>query len=245
MNAKVGSLRVMAVPDYYANMNHNRINPFLLLSVLLATVIAMSIEDESGDDESGDDADPELDELLHKITHMKTECDVFMCPSLIKEETKQGYGLGLFTGKMLFAGQNIHWDGEVLLPFYDSATIDANHPPLREYLWSGNLLPELAFVSSADRNALWYSPGLSAVAPCSSTNFNLRLSGPGAFAGAFHSSSRSNLLEDDDTPPRTDPKAGSYSYHHALSYEAVRHIMPGEELVLEVRIVLQSTIDMI
>ena len=86
---------------------------------------------------------------------------------------------------------------------------------------------------SLTRNALWFSPGLSAVAPCTSENFNLRLSGPGSFAGAYRSSSRINLAEDDETPPRTSYKAGSYSYHHALTYEASRIIYPGEELVLE------------
>lgn len=162
----------------------------------------------------------------------KDKCNIFMAPSLIKERDQQGYGLGLFTGKILFEGQDINWN-EVLLPFYDSSTIDANHPPLREYLWPGNMLPEFAFVSSEERNALWYSPGVSAIAPCSTHSFNLRLSGPGAFAGMTHASSRSNLLEDDNTPPRTSPKAGSYSYHHLLSYEAARTIMPGEELILE------------
>jgi len=172
-------------------------------------------------------------ELLEELVSSTTsECMVFMGPSLIKEAEQQGYGMGLFTGKMLFEGQDIHWD-EVLLPLYDSATIDENHPPLREYLWPGDMLPEMAYVASANRNELWFSPGLSSVAPCTSRNFNLGLSGPGSFAGANHASSRSNLLEDDNTPPRTSPRAGSYSYHHALSYEAIRTIMPGEELVLE------------
>ena len=71
----------------------------------------------------------------------KDKCNIFMAPSLVKERDEQGYGLGLFTGKVLFEGQDINWN-EVLIPFYDSSTIDANHPPLREYLWPGNMLPE-------------------------------------------------------------------------------------------------------
>ncbi|KAL7528329.1 hypothetical protein ACHAXR_002382, partial [Thalassiosira sp. AJA248-18] len=198
-----------------SKMNLNKSSLLALLLILYTLPIAATNIERS------DDASIE-----------QIECDIFMGPSLIKEAEQQGYGLGMFTGKTIFAGQVIKLK-ELLLPLYDSATIDVNHPPLREYLWPGNMLPEMAFVGSANRNALWFSPGLASVAPCTSNNFNLRLSGPGAFAGMTHSCSRSSLVEDDNTPPRTSPLAGSYSYHHALSYEAVRTILPGEELVLE------------
>lgn len=46
----------------------------------------------------------------------KDKCNIFMAPSLIKERDQQGYGLGLFTGKILFEGQDINWN-EVLLRF--------------------------------------------------------------------------------------------------------------------------------
>jgi len=171
-------------------------------------------------------------QTLETMMQTESECDVYMGPSMIKEAEQQGFGLGLYTGIMLYEGQDINWD-ETIIPFYDSKTIDL-HPPLREYLWPGNMIPEMAFVSSADRNSLWFSPGLSSIAPCTSgTGFNLRLSGPGAYAGKLQASSRSNVVEDESTPPRTSPQAGSYSYHHKLSYEAARNILPGEELVLE------------
>ena len=78
--------------------------------------------------------------------HKKPECEMFMGPSLLKEAVEQGYGMGMFTGKMLFEGQVLESMEEVLLPIYDSATLDEDHPPLREYLWPGNMLPELALV---------------------------------------------------------------------------------------------------
>ena len=76
----------------------------------------------------------------------KPECEMFMGPSLLKEAVEQGYGMGMFTGKMLFEGQVLESMEEVLLPIYDSAILDEDHPPLREYLWPGNMLPELALV---------------------------------------------------------------------------------------------------
>lgn len=155
-------------------------------------------------------------------------CEIFMGPSLIKEAEQQGFGLGMFTGIDIARGDDVDLD-EVLLPLYDSATIDRNHPPLREYLWPGAILPEIPLVGSSNRNALWSSPGLASIAPCTSSNFNLVLSGSGIFAGV----SRHNLVEDEDTPLRTSPAAGSYSYHHSLSYTAVRDIKSGEELVVE------------
>ena len=87
-----------------------------------------------------------LEDLLDEMVHKKPECEMFMGPSLLKEAAEQGYGMGMYTGKMLFEGQVLERMEEVLLPIYDSATLDEDHPPLREYLWPGNMLPELALV---------------------------------------------------------------------------------------------------
>ena len=80
------------------------------------------------------------------MVHKKPECEMFMGPSLLKEAVEQGYGMGMFTGKMLFEGQVLESMEEVLLPIYDSAILDEDHPPLREYLWPGSMLPEISLV---------------------------------------------------------------------------------------------------
>ena len=87
-----------------------------------------------------------LEDFLDEMVHKKPDCEIFMGPSLLKEAVEQGYGMGIFTGKMLFEGQVLESMEEVLLPIYDSATLDEDHPPLREYLWPGSMLPELALV---------------------------------------------------------------------------------------------------
>ena len=139
------------------------------LTLLVTIIISLSIVDGK----KKETTDPL--QMLETMMQTESECDVYMGPSMIKEAEQQGFGLGLYTGIMLYEGQDINWD-ETIIPFYDSKTIDL-HPPLREYLWPGNMIPEMAFVSSADRNSLWFSPGLSSIAPCTNTNFNLRLSG--------------------------------------------------------------------
>ena len=87
-----------------------------------------------------------LEGLLDELVHKKPECEMFMGPSLLKEAVEQGYGMGMFTGKMLFEGQVLESMEEVLLPIYDSAILDEDHPPLREYLWPGSMLPEISLV---------------------------------------------------------------------------------------------------
>ena len=88
----------------------------------------------------------DVTEKLEEMVHKKPECEMFMGPSLLKEAVEQGYGMGMFTGKMLFEGQVLESMEEVLLPIYDSAILDEDHPPLREYLWPGSMLPEIALV---------------------------------------------------------------------------------------------------
>lgn len=159
-------------------------------------------------------------------------CDLYLAPSLIKEEAEHGFGLGVFTGRSIKAGDVLENEAEALIPLYDSKTIDdpTNHSPLREYVWNSlSTLPELGIVGSTNRSAaFWYSGGLAAVAPCTSWNFNLQLSGSGWLPGV----SRRNLVEDSMVPPRTSPQAGAYAYRHGLSYVATQNIEPGDELVV-------------
>ena len=157
-------------------------------------------------------------------------CAIFLGPSIVKEKEGQGFGLGMFAGKDISAGTVLTNLSEVLIPIYDSATLDSDqNPVLREYLWSGAELPEVALVGSETRNALWFSPGLSGIAPCTFTNYNLQLSAAGVFAGV----SRGNVVDDADSPTREIHHAGSYSYRHSLAYIASEDIRAGDELVVE------------
>jgi len=158
------------------------------------------------------------------------DCSIFLGPSTVKEKEAQGFGLGMFAGKDIAAGTVLSNISEVLIPIYDSATLDSDlDPTLREYLWGGAELPEVALIGSETRNALWFSPGLSSIAPCTITNYNLQLSGAGVFSGV----SRRNVADDVDSPTRDSHHAGAYSYRHSLSYLATRDIRAGEELVIE------------
>lgn len=189
----------------------------LIVKVFLqANGIAIATKDE-----------PNADDYASTPNYIRDQCSLFLGPSPIKEAEQHGFGLGMFTGIDIVEGTTLTPE-EVLLPIYDSATLDYNHPPLREYVWGGGEIPELS-LGSSDRNALWFSPGLAGIAPCTTTNFNLQLSGAGVYAGV----SRHNVAEDEDAPSRTSPLAGSYSYRHSLSYVAVRDIAAGEELVAE------------
>lgn len=160
----------------------------------------------------------------------ESDCSIFLGPSIIKEKEQQGFGLGMFAGKDIAAGTVLSNLSEVLIPIYDSSTLDSDlDPTFREYLWGGAEIPELALVGSETRNALWFSPGLSSIAPCTINNYNLQLSGAGVFTGV----SRQNVADDADSPTRDSHHAGAYSYRHSLSYLATRDIRAGEELVVE------------
>ena len=63
------------------------------------------------------------------------ECEMYLAPSHLKNAASHGFGLGIFTGKQIHQGEILTDLREILIPMYDSATLDANHPPLREYLW--------------------------------------------------------------------------------------------------------------
>ncbi|KAL7484978.1 hypothetical protein ACHAW6_010580 [Cyclotella cf. meneghiniana] len=155
---------------------------------------------------------------------------MYLAPSHLKDAASHGFGLGIFTGKHIPAGEILVDLKEILIPLYDSAILDVTHPPLREYLWSTTgTLPELAVHVHDREKAFWFGGGISSMAPCTSRNFNVQNNAAGELAGE----PRWNLLEDTVVPSRGDPHAGSYSYRHNLTYIAVRDISPGEELVVD------------
>ena len=161
----------------------------------------------------------------------EAECEMYLAPSHLKNAASHGFGLGIFTGKQIHKGEVLTDLREILIPLYDSATLDANHPPLREYLWPAvGCVPELAVHSKDRTKAFWFGGGISSMAPCTSLNFNVEISAGGNFAGA----PRWSAAEDSDgVPSRENPHAGSYSYRHGMTYIAARDILPGEELVVD------------
>jgi hypothetical protein len=112
--------------------------------------------------------------------------------------------------------------GELLLPIYGSDLIYEEHPPLREYIWDEDNLPETAVEYPFEPTAL-FVPGLAAIAPCTSENNNLKL---GEQRGWSASS------DDGGVHRSTHPQAGAFSYRHNVTYIAVRDIAPGEELTV-------------
>mmetsp|Transcript_16208 Transcript_16208/g.22956 ORF Transcript_16208/g.22956 Transcript_16208/m.22956 type:complete len:598 (+) Transcript_16208:37-1830(+) len=158
-------------------------------------------------------------------------CELYLAPSHLKNAASHGFGLGIFTGKPIHQGEILTDLREILIPFYDSATLDATHPPLREYLWPAvGCIPELVVHSNDRQKAFWFGGGISSMAPCTSKGFNVEISAGGNFGGA----PRWNVLEDlDGVPSRDNPHAGSYSYRHGMTYIAARDIAPGEELVVD------------
>mmetsp|Transcript_24650 Transcript_24650/g.37363 ORF Transcript_24650/g.37363 Transcript_24650/m.37363 type:complete len:604 (-) Transcript_24650:64-1875(-) len=162
----------------------------------------------------------------------KDECELYLAPSHLKNAASHGFGLGIFAGKHIHQGEILTDLREILIPLYDSATLDATHPPLREYLWPAvGCVPELAVHTTDRTKAFWFGGGISSMAPCTSKGFNVEISAGGNFAGA----PRWNVVEDSDgsVPSREDPHAGSYSYRHGMTYIAARDIAPGEELVVD------------
>jgi hypothetical protein len=166
------------------------------------------------------------------------DCEMYLAPSRLKDAASHGFGLGIFTGRPIHRGEILTDLHEILIPMYDSATLDDTHPPLREYLWPAvGCVPELAVHTTDRQKAFWFGGGISSMAPCTSRGFNVEISAGGNFAGA----PRWNVLEDLDdggrggvgVPSRDNPAAGSYSYRHGMTYIAARDIAPGEELVVD------------
>ena len=63
------------------------------------------------------------------------DCSLYLAPSQLKHAASHGFGLGIFTGRRIYAGETLDYLNEVLIPLYDSSVLDITHPPLREYLW--------------------------------------------------------------------------------------------------------------
>jgi len=154
------------------------------------------------------------------------ECGLWMGRSNIKEAEVHGFGLGIFTGKAIPAGTAIessaYGHGELLLPFYGSESIYEEHPPLREYIWDEDNLPEIAVEYPFEPTAL-FVPGLAAIAPCTSENNNLKLAEQRGWSASS---------DDGGVHRATHPQAGAFSYRHNVTYIAVRDIAPGEELTV-------------
>lgn len=158
------------------------------------------------------------------------DCQLYLAPSQLKDAASHGFGLGIFTGRQIHAGEPLDNLNEILIPLYDSSVLDITHPPLREYLWpTMGTLPELAIHSNDRMRSYWFAGGISSMAPCTSMNFNVENDAAGEMVGA----PRWNLNEDYGVPSREDPRAGSYSYRHNATYLASRDIAPGEELVVD------------
>jgi hypothetical protein len=160
-------------------------------------------------------------------------CGLWMGPSPIKNEEEHGFGLGLFTGIPIPMGKTIEQTffghGEILLAIYASDSIYNSHPPLREYIWDEDNIPEIA-VEYPDLMTGLFVPGLASLAPCTSQNYNLKLAGHGTDADKARWSATS---DDGGVHRSTHPQAGAFSYRHNVTYVAVRDIAPGEELTVE------------
>lgn len=150
-----------------------------------------------------------------------------MGPSPIKQKEEHGFGLGIFTGKPLKKGQRIEdsffgGNGEVVLALFGSETIFNEHPPLREVIWDEQNFPEVPVQYPHDETAMMV-PGLAAICPCTSHNYNVRW----VNQGLEHLESLQSVAVN-----RSQPFAGAFSYLR-VSYEAVRDIAAGEELTVQ------------
>ena len=117
---------------------------------------------------------------------------------------------------------NAYGHGELLLPIYHANAIYDEHPPLREFIWDEDNLPESSAEYPYDQSAL-FVPGLASIAPCTSENYNLRL----GFDKGWSAST-----DDGGVHRSTHPQAGAFSYRHNVTYIAVRDIAAGEELTV-------------
>jgi hypothetical protein len=164
--------------------------------------------------------------LPTESSESSSTCEIWMAPSPIKKAEEHGFGLGMFTGRLIKAGtileDEVFGSGELLIPIYGSTTIYETHPPLREYVWDEDMMDEIAVEDPSVPTAL-FLPGLAALAPCTSNGFNLQLS----------PASLSHLHDlHDDVHRDQNPVAGAVAYKY-VSYMAVRDIFPGEELTVQ------------
>ncbi|KAL3907836.1 MAG: hypothetical protein SGARI_003345, partial [Bacillariaceae sp.] len=161
------------------------------------------------------------------------KCGLWLGPSPIKNAEEHGFGLGVFTGVAIQEGTPIEptffGHGEILLPHFGTDDIYEKHPPLREYIWEEDNMPEIA-VEYPDTLTALIIPGIASIAPCTSQNFNLQIAGRGSEQDAKRWSA---VTDEHDVHRATDPQSGAFSYRHNVTYVAVRNIAPGEELVIQ------------
>jgi hypothetical protein len=150
---------------------------------------------------------------LGVVAEDTAECGLWLGPSHIKDKEEHGFGLGMYTGRRIPEGEIL--PPEVFVPVFDFEGED--HPPLREYLWSGEEHKNL--VLEVYGNMLFFSPGLAAIAPCTSTNYNLERLDEVSFDNAGVHRSR-------------NATAGAFTYYQLAMFQAVRDIEPGEELTV-------------
>lgn len=198
--------------------------PFFLLWISYSSSIAEEGEEDPCKDGFCPTPPPEDDEKHH--------CDLWLAPSPIKQKEEHGFGLGMFTGRPIPKGQAVEFmysggNGEILLPLYGSTTIQ-DYPPIRDYLWHSSELPEVD-MNGGDFESFFFVPGLSAMAPCTSQNYNVEWSGTGRASTPKYATAETNTLGIHRSRHAT---AGSFSYRNNVTYVAVRDIVPGEELVV-------------
>lgn len=73
--------------------------------------------------------------VVSAATNEEQDCEWYLAPSHLKNAASHGFGLGIFSGRDIPRGTILTDLHEIILPLYDSATLDVAHPPLREYLW--------------------------------------------------------------------------------------------------------------
>lgn len=157
-------------------------------------------------------------------------CGLWLGPSPIKKAENHGFGLGMFTGRPIPKGstvESIYGGAEILLPLYGYISLYDDHPPLREYVWDESIMPEIA-VEYPHGVTGSFIPGLAAIVPCTSLNYNLKLTGTGKV-----DTTRDSVLSDSGEVHRsTHATSGSFSYRQNVTFTAVRDIVPGEELTI-------------
>ena len=169
--------------------------------------------------------------FFEEETGNENSCRLWLGPSPIKNAEEHGFGLGIFTGMAIRKGQTVeslYGGAEPLLPLYGSETIYASWPPLREYMWDEDNMPEVAIEYPIGLTAL-FIPGLASIAPCTSVNYNLEMAEVGKFGtgrGSVHSNNEGIHRAKHAT-------VGSFAYRNNVTYVAVRDIVPGEELTVQ------------
>eukprot|EP00980_Cylindrotheca_fusiformis_P010617 scaffold2362_cov109-Cylindrotheca_fusiformis.AAC.8 len=139
------------------------------------------------------------------------KCGMWMGPSPIKEHEQHGFGLGIFTGKHIAAGDVV--DAGILVPVLDWDGY-ARHPPLREQVWNGENIPTMSI--SSHWGTFYFLPGLGCIVPCTSENPSL------TNVNEFY----------EEMYPHDHPATGSFSRYKQSFFQATRDIMPGEELTV-------------